>query len=290
LVLFLCKKANKTILLKGGNLMADIFTYDLDIDMKQEFGMGYDIQCHQLDTITLNCSIWNEGTIFDATNFTVELDAKRPDGNDYIQSKYNIETGLGYVKINCTDQLTVASGKIKAQLRIYNETLKQRTSRIIYIQIIPSVLEVDRRVSESTITALQYAESTLNRLNESDLELTNSISKANTAKSNLDNSTSLANTAKSNLDTSKNIADTANSTLNSSIDMAKDVIADLSQVNSKYTTHINNNDIHVTKNDKNNWNRMNDVVGLLDILFAGTIVTDETNSNITTETGEIWTL
>lgn len=211
--------------------MADIFTYDLDIDMKQEFGMGWDIEVHQLDVITLNCSMWNEGIIFDATNFTVELEAKRPDGNDYIQSKFDIEKGVGYVKIDCTDQLTVASGKVKAQLRIYNETLKQRTSRVLYIRVVPSVLEVDRKVSESTITALQYVENTLNRLNEVDIDLTDKINEGTILKNGLTTLNSTATNLKTSLTSLNPIAETNYNNLKDENDEATYLIPNLTSKN-----------------------------------------------------------
>jgi hypothetical protein len=144
-----------------------MFTYELDIDMKQEFQMGFDTEAHQLDTMILKCYMYNEGVPLDTTNYNVEFRAKKPDGTDYIQRKYGIEKGIGYININCTDELTVISGMCKAELRIWNGTLQQSTSRIINIGIIPSVLEVDRTISKSTITELQYVNSTLDSLNES---------------------------------------------------------------------------------------------------------------------------
>ena len=56
------------------------------------------------------------------------------------------------------------------------------------------------------------------------------------------------------------------------------------------TAHINNFDMHVTVEDKIRWNRIDDVIRLLDKLYSGAPITNENNINFTTETGEIWTM
>lgn len=264
------------------------YEYILDIDLSEPYSM-FDIETHQLDTIYLKCNIYNQGILYDCTNATVILQAHRETGNDYIQTNFDILQGLGYVNIKCTDQLTVDSGLVKAELRLkFSNGTIQSTSRIIYIKVIPSVLEINRKVSPSTLTALQYVDTVTDKLASIKSNLTNDINNANTASANIENEIAKANTKISDVNMS---ITNANSSLTNIITQANNKISDvnntINNVNNTQTSlrntttqviaEVNNtiNDVNTTKSDLQNV-----------VSQSSQIKNDLTNLNSITQTTE----
>ena len=134
----------------------------IDIDLKEDYSLGTDIECHQNDNLILKFCLRDYGELVDLTNWNVELRVKRADGNDYIQTKTGIvKDSNGNLTINTTDQMTCIGGNAKGELRLWNSSYNQKTGRTIYIKVIPSALSVKNQVSESTITILNHLDYTL---------------------------------------------------------------------------------------------------------------------------------
>ena len=135
----------------------------IDIDLKEDYSLGTDIECHQNDNLILKFCLRDYGELVDLTNWNVELRVKRADGNDYIQTNTGIvKDSNGNLTINTTDQMTCIGGNAKGELRLWNSSYNQKTGRTIYIKVIPSALSVKNQVSESTITILNHLDYTLN--------------------------------------------------------------------------------------------------------------------------------
>lgn len=261
--------------------MADIFQYEpINIDLKQNYGIGYDLECHQNDLIVLNFIIRNYGEIVDLTNYSVELRVKRRDGSDYIQGgTTGITKGVnGNLKIVCKDSLTNIGGVAKGELRIWDSARNQTTTRILKIDIKNSALDVNRSLSQSTITVMEDLNNILNdaydvqndfadkidKASKSKTELETIINTANTTKTNLDTSITTATTTKTNLDKSNITALSTKSALDTSNTNASKTKADLDSINTialKTTSDLNTSNTNAITNksalDTTNTNAIN---------------------------------
>ena len=139
----------------------------VDIDLKEDYSLGTDIECHQNDNLILKFCLRDYGELVDLTNWNVELRVKRADGNDYIQTNTGIvKDSNGNLTINTTDQMTCIGGNAKGELRLWNTQYNQKTGRVLYIKVIPSTLSPNNEVSESTITILNHLDLSLDMAND----------------------------------------------------------------------------------------------------------------------------
>lgn len=233
--------------------MASPYEYNLQIDMRENYAMGFDTECHQNDTLTIKCEVRLEGLLFDLTNYKVRFYAKRPDGNDYIQNDATyITKGLGYVNIKCDDRLTIASGMCKGAIHFYNTVNEQITTRYINIKVFADPLEVNRKVSESTITQIDYVNRSLSELESANTDIEEKLAlatlasadlvtktnSANTVNSTLTVTTTNANNSKIALDLSKTSADTSKIALDGAIVTATTKTSTLTAKNAESTLLI----------------------------------------------------
>ena len=187
----------------------------------------------------LNFKITNYGVPIDLTNFNVKLNIKKPDGTDYIQSKNGIvKNADGTLKITTEDGFTNFGGNAKGEIVIWDSALNQKTSRLLYIRIIPSVLMTDGKVHKSTITALNYLDFSLNKANEDLDKLDESVKNAEAEIKKIDDKIAEANQTKTNLDKSNTTALATNTALNQSITTANDKISNLDTRNNTATQNI----------------------------------------------------
>ncbi|NFL39685.1 hypothetical protein FDB66_15785, partial [Clostridium botulinum] len=189
--------------------MSNIFDYELiDIDLKENFSMQMDTECHQNDKLVLHFIIRNLGELVDLTNYSVELRVKKSDGTDYIQTEEFITKGTnGELTITCKDVLTNVSGIAKGQLRIWNSTYDQASGRILNINIIKDVLEVDRSLHESTLTQLEHLDKSINVASDY-------IKEADKIKNKLEQDIATGNSVDSKLKDTTQTANNTNNTLN----------------------------------------------------------------------------
>lgn len=222
----------------------DILEFNtIDVDLKENYFLGTDLECHQNDTLILNFKITNYGVPVDLTKFNVKLNIKKPDGTDYIQSKNGIvKNADGTLKITTEDGFTNFGGNAKGEVVIWNSALNQKTSRLLYIRIIPSVLITDGKVHESTLTALNYLDFALNKATEDLDKLDASVKNAEEEIKKIDGKIEEANQTKNNLDKSNTTALTTNTTLNQSITTANDKITNLDTRNNTASENIKNLD------------------------------------------------
>jgi len=106
-----------------------------------------------------------------------------------------------------------------------------------------------------------------------DNELKSTITNSEAAKSNLENVTSTANESREELE--------------NKTQLAKDTITELIQTNEKYTDNINNDDIHVTKSDKDKWDlttlNLKQVINIIDKSIGNGALLDENGQPLTDE-------
>lgn len=99
------------------------------------------------------------------------------------------------------------------------------------------------------------------------------------------NTNNTASNLNSALNASIGNANTSKSSLDNSIGNAEQTILDLQQTNSVYTEHVNNMDIHVTKELKDKWNayetKITELINIIDnYVYADACVVDDDNNNI----------
>ena len=211
----------------------------IDIDLKEDYSLGTDIECHQNDNLILNFCLRDYGELVDLTNWNVELRVRRADGNDYIQTEAGITKGTdGSLRIITEDGLTCIGGNAKGELRLWNKQYNQKTGRVIYIRVIPSTLAPDNQVSESTITILNHLDLSLDMANDVMSELKEAIEDGEEEIRKLDAKIEEAEETKNRLDESNRIANETNDTLNDTIDVANDRISTLDAQNVRGEANI----------------------------------------------------
>ena len=102
----------------------NVYSFEpIDINFKEETNLGIDIECHQLDEVTLNFNMYNGVDIENMENYNVELRIHKPNNTDYIQSKTNITKGNGTLSLECDNRMTDISGFCQGELRIWNAAI-----------------------------------------------------------------------------------------------------------------------------------------------------------------------
>ena len=216
----------------------------IDIDLKEDYSLGTDIECHQNDNLILKFCLRDYGELVDLTNWNVELRVKRADGNDYIQTNTGIvKDSNGNLTINTTDQMTCIGGSAKGELRLWNSSYNQKTGRTIYIKVIPSTLSVENQISESTITILNHLDYTLNSSIDKINVMNETINRGNSMNSTLNNTINNANSKNNTLNSTIGTANSTNNTLNETIRNANSTNTTLNNTNRTATetnTTLNN--------------------------------------------------
>ncbi|NFH81691.1 hypothetical protein FDA09_16385, partial [Clostridium botulinum] len=215
--------------------MSNIFDYELiDIDLKENFSMQMDTECHQNDKLILHFIVRNFGELVDLTNYSVELRVKKPDRTDYIQTEDFITKGTnGELTITCKDILTNVGGIAKGQLRIWNNTYDQASGRILNINIIKDVLEVDRSLHESTLTQLEHLDKSINVASDY-------IKEADKIKNKLEQDISAGNSVDTKLKSTTQTANNTNNTLNTTNTTANKTKDELNTLNTTANTTKSN--------------------------------------------------
>lgn len=242
--------------------------------------------CKQGDTLILDFDIFDNSMMADLTGFACDLRANKADGKGYQTiSNVTITIATGEATIKCPSSLTQFAGQLKIELTftdIINNL--QKTTFDIIIQVDQSVIgNDDGSVPTVIITALEELNTTL-------VQTTSKVSEATTINNTLTNTNNTANGLNNTLNISIGNANTSKSSLDISIDDAEQTITDLQAANNQYTNHISNMDIHVTKIQKDNWDRIDSIANMLDIVTKGTEITDENGTNITDENLVAWTM
>lgn len=255
----------------------------LNIDVKQDTYI-YPVKLKQNDTPTLNFSIWDDNIAADLTGYRCILKANKNNGKGY-EIRDAIISGNN-VRVECTSSLSQFAGEVLSELCFIDSANKlQKSSFNIIIEVQPSVLATNDKgdLPQCIITAaekldadLMKVEDAIQKAEAENTKLTATISTANTANSNLNNSIKTGNEIKLELD--------------ESIANGKKTIEDLQNENKKYTDHINDLDIHVTLEDKQKWNRIDEVINLIDILTSNVAVTDDDNENVIDDNGNVITM
>ncbi|BBK77309.1 hypothetical protein [Clostridium butyricum] len=255
----------------------------LNIDVKQDTYI-YPVKLKQNDTPTLNFSIWDDNIAADLTGYRCILKANKNNGKGY-EIRDAIISGNN-VRVECTSSLSQFAGEVLSELCFIDSTNnKQKTSFNIIIEVQKQVLSINDSgdIPECIITSLEHldeslskVESAIQKAEDENLKLNNTITTANNTDSNLNNSIKTGNEIKLELD--------------ESIANGKKTIEDLKNENKKYTDHINDLDIHVTLEDKQKWNRIDEVINLIDILTSNVAVTDDDNENVIDDNGNVITM
>lgn len=253
------------------------------IDVKQDTYI-YPHKVKQNDTLTLNFSIWDDNVSADLSNYICLLKANKSNGKGYEIRDATINGNN--VSIKCPSSITQFAGELLLELCFIDSTNSlQKSSFNIIIEVQPTVLATNDSgdLPQCVITAaeqldkdLRDIETTVQKAETSNRTLTNTVNNANTANLNLNSSISTGNTLKNNLD--------------NSIATGKQTIEDLKKTNSEYTDHINNLDIHVTKEQKNKWDayeaKITELTNIIDnILYKDAVVIDDEGNFIVDDEG-----
>lgn len=263
--------------------MAITVLNSIRIDVKQDTYI-YPRTVKQNDTLTLNFSVWDDNISADLSSYRCLLKVNKSNGKGYEIRDATITNNN--VSIKCPSSVTQFAGELLLELCFIDATNNlQKTSFNIIIEVQKQILATNNSgdLPECIITAaekldadLMKVEDAIQKAEAENTKLTATISTANTANSNLNNSIKTGNEIKLELD--------------ESIANGKKTIEDLQNENKKYTDHINDLDIHVTLEDKQKWNRIDEVINLIDILTSNVAVTDDDNENVIDDNGNVITM
>ncbi|WP_252225113.1 MULTISPECIES: BppU family phage baseplate upper protein [unclassified Clostridium] len=282
--------------------MSDIFDYEMiDIDLKENIHMQYDLECHQNDTIKLNFIIRDMGKLVDLSQYKIELMAKKPDGTDYIQDE---PTGItkdnqGNLTIGCKQTLTNFSGLAKCQLRLWNKVEQQSSTRVMVFDIKQSALEIDRGIHESTITKLEELLNALNIAKDLSDEFTKEIEEAlkaeqkfkedieqaNKINKTLVNNTNTANSVNTTLVKNTDVANITNTTLINNTNIANEKITTLNEINTTADKNITN----LTKQNDDGTKNITDLTKQNNDALTNKSELEETITNATNKITEVKT-
>lgn len=263
--------------------MAITVLNSIRIDVKQDTYI-YPRTVKQNDTLTLNFSVWDDNISADLSSYRCLLKVNKSNGKGYEIRDATITNNN--VSIKCPSSVTQFAGELLLELCFIDATNNlQKTSFNIIIEVQKQVLSINDSgdIPECIITSLEHldeslskVESAIQKAEDENLKLNNTITTANNTDSNLNNSIKTGNEIKLELD--------------ESIANGKKTIEDLKNENKKYTDHINDLDIHVTLEDKQKWNRIDEVINLIDILTSNVAVTDDDNENVIDDNGNVITM
>ncbi len=252
------------------------------LDLKQNLNIV--ATCKQFDNLNLALSIYDNSVQADLSGYTVRLRAMKAGKVPLIQQYLGIEINNNEVNIEADEQLTAVSGKTLVELQFINiSTSKKKATFNLVLNVVPSILEVDASISKATYTLLQELENKMDQCSDFFENMGAAITVNNNLKATITNS----ETAKNNLENTTKIADDSREELESKIGVAKDTITDLIQTNEKYTNHINDSDIHVTKAYKDKIDlaiiNLGQVINLLDKSIGNETLLDENGQPLTDE-------
>lgn len=227
--------------------------------------------CKQGDTLILDFDIFDNSMMAELTGFICELRANKGDGKGYqIVTGVTITTSVGKATIQCPSTLTQFAGLLKIELRFINSTSNlQKTTFDISIQVDKSVFANDDGSAPTVIiTALE-------ELNTNLAQISGRVDEAKAINNTLTNTNNTANSLNSSLQSTKNTADASKVALDDSIGIANNLKLELLNENSAINQHLNNTDIHVTKEQKDTWNlavsNIAQIISILDQLTTGTL-------------------
>lgn len=138
------------------------------IDLKDNYLLGFDLECHQNDTPTFCFEIRNYGELVRLSDVKVDFRFTKPDGSIYIQvrNKITIENN-SIIKVECLESLTNKNGIAKGSIRIW-DTTGQIATRLIHLNITNEGLQTDDKVNPYTLTCLDELNDIINRFSEMD--------------------------------------------------------------------------------------------------------------------------
>lgn len=256
---------------------------EIDIDLKNEENI-ISGKCKQNDTLTFIFNVYDGGVNADLSNFSCILKANK--NNEYYEIRDNgIKISNNVVTIICPNSITQIPGNLKMELMFINSLNElQKTSFDINILVKKSVLsDNEGNIGKTIITPLQSLDENLSLL-------TTTINDAKTINNKLTDTNNSADVLNTKLNDSINNADKGKVNLDNSINDAEEIITDLKQTNINYTNHIDNEEIHVTRNQKDKWdsyeNRINQLIDIIDnFVYTDAYVVDENVNNIIDENG-----
>lgn len=263
--------------------MAITVLNSIRIDVKQDTYI-YPRTVKQNDTLTLNFSVWDDNISADLSSYRCLLKVNKSNGKGYEIRDATITNNN--VSIKCPSSVTQFAGELLLELCFIDATNNlQKTSFNIIIEVQKQILATNNSgdLPECIITAAEKLDADL-------MKVEDAIQKAEAENTKLTATISTANTANSNLNNSIKTGDEIKLELDESIANGKKTIEDLQNENKKYTDHINDLDIHVTLEDKQKWNRIDEVINLIDILTSNVAVTDDDNENVIDDNGNVITM
>ena len=241
-------------------------------------------ECRQNDTLILDLTVWDGSILADISGWSCQLKANKNNGMGFQVEEVEVNATNSNIHIKSENTLTQFGGPLALDFCFTKDGL-QKTAFTIVINVICSVMgNVDGTVPECIITALQKLDENLAKLSEA-------ITACNSAKGEIDLSTNTAKIVNTTLITNTNKANISLTNLSNCIDEAKETIQELLKANNKYTDHINNTHIHITEEERNNWNNSAALIKQLsDIISDLTIglYVDENDDYYADENGDYY--
>lgn len=108
----------------------------------------------------------NNGKKVDITNYRIAIACKKPDGKIILNDCEKIESKIGLVRFEVTEQIGSVAGMVECELRIYGKGNACLTSQPFNIEVTEPILDATTVVSSNEFRALTKAMSEMVDMNE----------------------------------------------------------------------------------------------------------------------------
>lgn len=254
----------------GITINGDIFEFPTKkLDLKRDKDIV--INCKQLDDIILSFDVYDNGKKVDISDYSVQLIGGI--GNNLVITSKGINKSGNNVKVQCPRQLTFVPGEVLSEFKFTKNGKQKRSFNV--------TINVQKCVEGSVESGIIV--SVLN-------DLDNAINKADSLNTDLIKNIINGNELNNNLLNNVNIASPINRSLKENIPFAQELVNKITDKNSDINKHINNSDIHVTKEQKEKWDHYSEmIINLASIIdkyiFDNANVVDDDGNNVIDDYG-----
>lgn len=265
------------------NIINTLNTKKIDFKNNKELYL----KCKQLDDIYLNFEVYNDGSPINVEGYFIEIRAKNGD-NLLVISDEGITKNRNIVTIECSRDITSKSGETVIELRFSNADGKQKRTFNILLDVESCI--PDNFDSKLVISALDKLDILVDKAVKMNEDLERNINNFGDQTEIIAGYEERCKNMIKDLETTMDGLTVTLKDIKSDIKKAEDLIKTLNDT--EYLQHIKNEDIHVTKSQKNKWDnydlKIKEIINILDNeLFKNSTVIDDEGTEITDDEGNI---
>ncbi|WP_455794465.1 hypothetical protein [Clostridium butyricum] len=231
--------------------------------------------------------MYNDGSPINVEGYFIEIRAKNGD-NLLVISDEGITKNRNIVTIECSRDITSKSGETVIELRFSNADGKQKRTFNILLDVESCI--PDNFDSKLVISALDKLDILVDKAVKMNEDLERNINNFGDQTEIIAGYEERCKNMIKDLETTMDGLTVTLKDIKSDIKKAEDLIKTLNDT--EYLQHIKNEDIHVTKSQKNKWDnydlKIKEIINILDNeLFKNSTVIDDEGTEITDDEGNI---